>query len=79
MMEAVQSSILRGPVPTLPAVQRLVAGRLEKVQGDLKRIIISDFDLIEEINEYLLLMRGKLFRPTLLLLSNEVGGRPADD
>ena len=79
MMEAVQSSILRGPVPTLPEVQGLVTGGLEKVQGDLKRIIISDFDLIEEINEYLLLMRGKLFRPTLLLLSNEVGGRPADD
>ncbi len=79
MMEAAQSSILRGPAPALPSVQSLVAGRLEEVQDDLKRIIISDFDLIEEINEYLLLMRGKLFRPTLLLLSNEVGGSPSDD
>ena len=60
-------------------MQNLVAGRLEEVQGDLKRIIISDFDLIEEINEYLLLMRGKLFRPTVLLLSSEVGGSPSDD
>ena len=79
MMEAAQSSILRGPPPILSSVQSIIAGRLEEVQGDLKRIIISDFDLIEEINEYLLLMRGKLFRPTLLLLSNEVGGNPADD
>ena len=79
MMEAAQSSILRGPPPILSSVQSLITGRLEEVQGDLKRIIISDFDLIEEINEYLLLMRGKLFRPTLLLLSNEVGGNPADD
>ena len=78
-MEAAPSSVLRGPTPNLSSVQNLVAGRLEEVQGDLKRIIISDLDLIEEINEYLLLMRGKLFRPTLLLLSNEVGGSPSDD
>ena len=78
-MEAAQSSVLRGSPPDLSSVQNLVADRLEGVQGDLKRIIISDFDLIEEINEYLLLMRGKLFRPTLLLLSNKVGGSPSDD
>ncbi len=78
-MEAAQSSILRGPPPTLSSVQNLVADRLDGVQGDLRRIIVSDFDLIEEINEYLLLMRGKLFRPTLLLLSNRVGGSPSDD
>jgi octaprenyl-diphosphate synthase len=78
-MEAAQSSVLRGPSPNLSSVQDLVAGRLEEVQDDLERIIISDFDLIEEINEYLLLMRGKLFRPTLLLLSNEVGESPSDD
>ena len=29
------------------------------------------------VNDYLLVGRGKLIRPTLLLLSNEVGGRPA--
>ena len=78
-MEAAPSSVLRDPPPNLSSVQNLVAGRLEEVQGDLKRIIISDFDLIEEINEYLLLMRGKLFRPTVLLLSSEVGGSPSDD
>ena len=78
-MEAAPSSVLKGPPPNLSSVQNLVADRLEGVQDDLKRIIISDFDLIEEVNEYLLLMRGKLFRPTLLLLSNEVGGTPSDD
>ena len=78
-MEAAPSSVLRGHPPDLSSVQSLVSDRLEGVQRDLKRIIISDFDLIEEINEYLLLMRGKLFRPTLLLLSNEVGGNPSDD
>ncbi len=78
-MEAIQSSVLSGPPPNLSSVQVLVADRLEEVQRELKRIIVSDFDLIEEINEYLLLMRGKLFRPTLLLLSNRVGDGPAED
>ena len=46
---------------------------------ELRRIIVSDFEMIEEVNDYLLLMRGKLFRPTLLLLANEIGGKPSDD
>ena len=78
-MEAAPISVLRGPPPDLSSVQNLVADRLDGVQSDLRRIILSDFELMEEINEYLLLMRGKLFRPTLLLLSNRVGGSPSDD
>ena len=77
-MEAASSSLLRGPPPGLSAMQALVGPRLECVQDELKRIIVSDFDMIEEVNEYLLLMRGKLFRPTLLLLANKVGGKPSD-
>jgi octaprenyl-diphosphate synthase len=46
---------------------------------ELRRIIVAEFDMIEEVNQYLLLLRGKLFRPTLLLLSNQVGGEPSDD
>jgi octaprenyl-diphosphate synthase len=38
--------------------------------------VISDFDNIEEVSEHLLFMRGKLFRPTLLLLSSRVGDSP---
>ena len=78
-MEAARSLLLRDPPPGLSAMQSLVGDRLESVQEELKRIIVSDFDMIEEVNEYLLLMRGKLFRPTLLLLANQVGGRPSHD
>ncbi len=78
-MEAASSSLLTGAPPGLSAMQSLVGARLESVQDELKRIIVSDFDMIEEVNEYLLLMRGKLFRPTLLLLANKVGGTPSDD
>ena len=35
--------------------------------------------MIEEVNDYLLLLPGKLFRPTLVLLANEVGDSPNPD
>jgi geranylgeranyl pyrophosphate synthase len=41
------------------------------VQRELRRIIESDFGLIAEVNGHLLQMQGKMFRPTLLLLSEE--------
>ena len=72
-------STLRATVPELAQIQAPVKGRLEEVLWELQRIVISDFDMIEEVNEYLLLMRGKLFRPTLLLLANELGGSPSED
>lgn len=46
---------------------------------EIRQIIVAEFDMIEEVNEYLLLLRGKLFRPTLLLLADRVGGKPSDD
>jgi octaprenyl-diphosphate synthase len=49
------------------------------VVEEFRRIVASEFDGIGEINDYLLQLRGKLFRPTLLLLCNEVGGRPTPD
>lgn len=63
----------------LARIQEPVRGRLDGVMEEIRRIILSDFDLQDEVNEILLRMRGKLFRPTLLLLVNEVGGRPHPD
>ncbi len=73
------SSLLREAPAGLAPIQAPVRDRLDGVLDELRRIILTDFGMIEEVNEYLLLMRGKLFRPTLLLLSNEVGGSPSDD
>jgi octaprenyl-diphosphate synthase len=56
---------------SLRDIQRPVAGQLEDVAGELRRIIAADFPIIAEVNEHLLRMKGKLFRPTLLLLSNQ--------
>jgi octaprenyl-diphosphate synthase len=53
-----------------------VGDGLDRVLDEIRRAVISDFGMIEEVNDYLLLVRGKLFRPTLTLLSNHVGERP---
>ena len=71
--------MLRTAPPTLAQIQEPVLARLEQITDELRRIVLSDFPAIAEINDYLLLARGKLFRPTLLLLSNEVGGAPSPD
>ena len=63
---------------TLAGLQASLRPRLDAVQGELRRIIRSDFGLIAEVNGHLLQMQGKMFRPTLLLLSQEASG-PGDE
>jgi octaprenyl-diphosphate synthase len=55
-------------------VQRPVAGELERVASELRRIVAADFPIIAAANAHLLQMKGKLFRPTLLLLSHQAAG-----
>ncbi len=55
-------------------LQRPVAVELERVADELVRIIAADFPIIAEVNERLVRMKGKLFRPTLLLLSSQAAG-----
>jgi octaprenyl-diphosphate synthase len=69
--------MLRTRLPKLSDVQRPVLGQLESVVEELRRIVLSDFPAIEEVHDHLFWARGKLFRPTLLLLSNQVGGKPS--
>lgn len=59
---------------TLADVQRPVVGQLDQVTAALRDIIAADFPLIQEVNGHLLQMKGKQFRPTLLLLANEASG-----
>lgn len=73
-----REGMLRTAPPRLALIQAPVRDRLEQVVGELRRIVVSDYRPIEDVNGYLLLKRGKLFRPTLLLLANQVGGRPSD-
>ena len=73
---AALTAAVREAPPLLASIQSPVADRLDQVMDEIRRIVVTDFALIEEVNEYLLLVRGKLFRPTALLLASEVGGFP---
>ena len=59
---------------TLPGIQRSVRRELESVLEELRRIIAADFPIIAEVNRHLLRMKGKMFRPTLVLLSAQATG-----
>lgn len=63
---------------SLEAVKAPVRERLLRVERALEEMVPADFPPIDEISQYLLSQRGKLVRPTLLLLASEVGGRPSE-
>ena len=61
---------------TLRDIQRPIQAELARVGDELHRIVAADFPRIAEISSHLLRAKGKLFRPTLLLLSHQAtGGR----
>ncbi len=74
-----RTQTLRPTRPRLEAVQAPVAADLDRVVEEIRRIVLADFRPIQEVNDYLSLARGKLFRPTLLLLANRVGGGGGHD
>lgn len=61
---------------TLADLQAPVGIRLDQVEGEMRRMIEDDFPLIGEVNQHLLRMRGKMFRPTLVLLADQATGGP---
>src|SRR3954468_24810018 len=48
--------------------------RLDGVVDEIRRIVVSDFAPVDEVNHYLLKIRGKLFRPGLVLLCDQLEG-----
>jgi octaprenyl-diphosphate synthase len=66
--------MLRTRTPKLSQIQRPVREDVERVVDELRRIVMSDFPAIGDVNDHLLWARGKLLRPTLLLLSHRVNG-----
>jgi len=59
---------------TLADVQRPIEAELDGVTVALRDMVAADFPLIQEVNGHLLQMKGKMFRPTLLLLANAASG-----
>jgi octaprenyl-diphosphate synthase len=71
------SQVARRTSPRLATIQAPVREALDRVGDEIRRVVSSDFTMIGEVNDHLLVMQGKLFRPTLLLLSSQVGGTPS--
>jgi octaprenyl-diphosphate synthase len=61
---------------TLQAIQLPIRDKLDDVSRAMARIVSSDLPLVGQVSAHLLAMRGKMFRPTLLLLSSEVAEEP---
>jgi len=55
-------------------IQAPVRADLEAVGQELWRIVSADVPLVQNVQGHLMGMKGKLFRPTLLLLSSSVDG-----
>lgn len=70
---------LRSPTAIAAALREIqapVSTLLETVPSELWRIVSTDVPMIEEVKTHLMGMKGKLLRPTLLLLSSAVEERP---
>jgi octaprenyl-diphosphate synthase len=68
---------VRLPVaPALLDIQAPVKERLDRVPDEMWRIVQADVAIVQAANLHLQGMRGKLFRPTLLLLASSVEGAP---
>lgn len=68
-------------VPVAPAlleIQAPIRDRLDRVPEEIWRIVQADLAIVEAANAHLRGMRGKLFRPTLLLLASSIEGTPED-
>jgi octaprenyl-diphosphate synthase len=72
---------MNGTVPrgvSLQAIQFPVRAKLDDVSHAMTTIVASEMPLVGQVSAHLLAMRGKLFRPTLLLLSSQVEDAPED-
>ena len=61
----------------LTAIQRPLGRELDAVLAELRRIIAAEFPIVADVTRHLLQMRGKMFRPTLLLLAARATGEVA--
>ncbi len=73
-------STVPGTAPAaLTEIRAPVRDRLEEVMDELRRIAVADYSMVDEVNDYLLRVPGKMFRPTLVLLCSEIEDSPSRD
>ena len=62
----------------LQEIQSPVRERLDRVGQEMWRIVAEDGALMPDVTRHLMGMKGKMFRPTLLLLASEVDDAGSD-
>ncbi|MEO6877839.1 MAG: hypothetical protein ABI205_05115, partial [Gemmatimonadaceae bacterium] len=75
-MSGVVARVRTPATSALREIQAPVSDRLEAVVTEMQRIATHELPLIREVGGHLLQIRGKMFRPTLALLSSAVDGTP---
>ena len=60
---------------SLAEIQAPVGAELDRVTGEMARILSQDLPFLDQITAHLMAMRGKLFRPTIVLLASRTAGR----
>ncbi len=66
-----------GMTSALADIQAPVRHELARVADEIWRIVADENQLVADVNRHLQAMKGKMFRPTLVLLSRAATGRPA--
>jgi octaprenyl-diphosphate synthase len=62
--------------PALAEIQASVRDRLDVVTREMEEIVTGDAPLLAQVGRHLLAMKGKMFRPTLVLLSSATDDTP---
>lgn len=62
--------------PELREIQAPYRKGLDRVASEMRRIVLADAPLIARVGAHLMSMRGKMLRPTLVLLASEVEREP---
>jgi len=64
-----------GVVSALRDIQTPVRDRLDAVTREMQRLLTADAPLLAQVGGHLLAMKGKMFRPTLVLLASDTDGQ----
>jgi len=73
---APEGTTSRAGASALQRVQAPVRDRLQDVTEEMWRAVATDAPLVAQMSAHLMAMRGKMFRPTLVLLSSSTDDRP---
>lgn len=62
----------------LQQIQNPVTGQLDDVSQVIRQLVTADVPLLDQVGDHLMMMRGKMFRPTLTLLCSGVAAAPTE-